>query len=181
MAISRELKVGLLALVTGVVMYFGFNFLKGMDLFASEKEYTLIYDDIGGLQPSNPVMLNGLQVGRVSKIDLLTEQNNKLLVTVSITKEVLIGDSTKFFLKSEPLGGTYVVLSMGKNSKVISVSDTIIGFKEETITELLSRKTMPIIANLDSTVASVNLLLSPSFRKDMHGIVSNLNKTTKEL
>src|SRR6478752_3879644 len=98
MAISRELKVGLLALITGVIMYFGFNFLKGMDLFASEKEYIILYDDIGGLQPSNSVMLNGLQVGRVNKITLLTEQNNKLLVTVAINKEIAIGDSTGFYL-----------------------------------------------------------------------------------
>jgi phospholipid/cholesterol/gamma-HCH transport system substrate-binding protein len=66
--ISKEVKVGLLAIVSGVVLYLGFNFLKGVDFLSPNNSYYAVYDNVDGLTVSNPVTLNGLAVGRVKEI-----------------------------------------------------------------------------------------------------------------
>ncbi len=70
---SKEVKVGLLAAISLVVLYFGFHFLKGSDVFSRSNTYFVEYDNVEGLTPSNPVLLNGYPVGRVIQRDLVPE------------------------------------------------------------------------------------------------------------
>ncbi|MDQ3536966.1 MAG: hypothetical protein M3421_15220 [Bacteroidota bacterium] len=67
MKVSKEVKVGILAVVSLVIFYLGINFLKGIDFFRPNNIYFAIYNDIDGLAVSNPVLINGLTVGRVVK------------------------------------------------------------------------------------------------------------------
>ena len=57
---SKEFKVGVIALIAGIILYVGFNFLKGIELFSNTNKFYVVYDRVNGLQVSNPVMLNGL-------------------------------------------------------------------------------------------------------------------------
>ncbi len=160
MKISKEAKVGLLAVVSGIVLYLGFNFLKGEDFFSPNNSYYAIYDDIDGLEVSNSVTLNGLRVGRVKEIRILQERNNKLLVTLDIDKDILLGDSTIAVLASSgPLGGKYVMLDVGSVSRIKENNDTLISTTEQGITDLLKEKAMPIADNLDSTLVNLNELV----------------------
>jgi phospholipid/cholesterol/gamma-HCH transport system substrate-binding protein len=74
MKISKEAKVGILAVVALAMLYFGFNYLKGSDIFSRSNKYVVVYDNVDGLTPSNPVQLNGLNVGRVDRIDILQQE-----------------------------------------------------------------------------------------------------------
>ncbi len=71
---NKELKVGLFSAVAIVLLYFGFNYLKGIDFFQSKKIYYAVYDNINQLAISNPVLVNGYAVGRVSHIKILQEK-----------------------------------------------------------------------------------------------------------
>ena len=96
MKISKEFKVGLLAVVSIAILYLGFNFLKGSDLFSPNNTYYAVYDNIDGLNVSNPVLINGFSVGRVSDIEILQQQGNTLLVSLDINKNQFI---TSNFIK----------------------------------------------------------------------------------
>ena len=161
MKISKEAKVGILAIVSGIVLYLGFNFLKGEDFFSPNKSYYAVYDDIDGLDISNSVTLNGLRVGRVKEIRIMQERRNKLLVTLDIDKDIVLGDSTKAILASSrgPLGGKYVMLQVGPVSRVKENEDTLLSTTEQGITDLLKEKAIPIADNLDSTLVNLNQLV----------------------
>ena len=77
---NKEFKVGIIGFVSLLMLYFGSNFLKGIDFLSSTKRYYVVYDNVDGLIVSNPVMVNGYSVGRVSKINILQELNNKILL-----------------------------------------------------------------------------------------------------
>ena len=77
---SKEFKVGLLTIISGTILYLGFNFLKGKDFFSKTNKYYTIYANIDGLNVSNPVIVNGFSVGRVSAIRIMQELDNKVLV-----------------------------------------------------------------------------------------------------
>ncbi len=96
---SKEFKVGLLTIISCFILYFGFNFLKGKNVFTSKQHYYVIYDNVGGLQNSNPVMVNGLTVGRVQGITILQDNGNKMLVEIEVNPQVKVGESSKAVLK----------------------------------------------------------------------------------
>jgi phospholipid/cholesterol/gamma-HCH transport system substrate-binding protein len=158
--ISKEVKVGLLALISGVILYLGFNFLKGSDFFSPNNNYYVVYDNIGGLTESNTVMLNGWAVGRVKKIELLQNQGNKLRVTLDINKDVILTDSTAAVLASSSvLGGKAITLSIGSGNRVLQDEDTLIAATEKNLTEMINEKITPITENVDTALVNLNVLI----------------------
>ena len=170
MAISKEVKVGIMAVVCMVMLYFGVSFLKGADFFSSDYKYYVLYDNIDNLQASNPVVINGFPVGRVTKIELLPEFNNKILVTLNITKKLQIKKVNYAMLKnSSLLGGKAVYLqidsTLSKDTfKAFSVQyykpkDTLrIGIEKDMIAGITSQVT-PIIKRVDTIMVAVENLL----------------------
>jgi len=65
MKITKETKVGILTATAIAILAFGYNFMKGQDMFTTSNEYFGKYDRIEGLFKSNPVLINGYKEGRV--------------------------------------------------------------------------------------------------------------------
>lgn len=179
MKISKEIKVALLGIVAIVILYFGFMFLKGSDLFSDSKRYYAIYNNVDGLNASNPVVLNGVQVGSVQTLKLLTDQGNKVKVQIEVLKDIQIGDSTIASLaSSDLLGGKTITLYIGNNTKVYNGGEQLISFSESSITDMISSKTVPIIDKVDTTLARVNRLLGSEATGDLQSILANTKATT---
>ena len=177
MKISKEVKVGLLALVSGVILYLGFNFLKGSDFFSPNNNYYVVYENIGGLTESNTVMLNGFAVGRVKKIELLQNQGNKLRVTLDINKDVILTDSTAAVLASSSvLGGKAISLKVGPGNRVLQDEDTLIASTEKSISEMVNEKITPITENVDTALVNLNILI-----RKFQAMSSNIDATLVNL
>lgn len=173
MKISKEAKVGILAVVALAVLYFGFNYLKGSDIFSRSNKYVVIYDNVDGLTPSNPVQLNGLNVGRVDRIDILQKQSNQLLVTLDIDKRIEVGQGSKAVLADAGvLGGKVVILQINQSGKLLDVGDTLVSGKEAGLTSLIKEKTLPVLNTVDSLTINLNRIVK---QFDRTGLV--LNKT----
>ncbi|MEZ0486675.1 MlaD family protein [Fibrella aquatica] len=160
MKLSQEAKVGLLALVTFTMFFFGFNFLKGSNIFKKNKQFTVVYDNVDGLTTSNPVLLNGLTVGRVAKIDLLPEQGNKLLVTIDMNKNVVVRQGSKALLADGGLlGGKIIRLELNRAGGVIDEGE-LIAANEQGISALIKEKTLPVLNNVDSLTRRLNYVVA---------------------
>jgi len=169
---SKEIKVALITVLAGVILFFGVRFLKGIDVFSNVNTYYTIYQKIDGLQVSNPVILNGLPVGRVSKIEILQERNNQLLVSLEINDELVIKDQTEALLTDpELLGDKAIALNIKGNNNLAS-GDTMASVIDEGITGLIEEKANPIIEALDSTLYSLNSML-----KEYKGMGENVQAT----
>ncbi|MFN6943981.1 MAG: MlaD family protein [Cytophagaceae bacterium] len=181
MKLSKEVKVGLLALTAGVILYIGFNFLKGIDFLSPTNRYYVIYDNIDGLTAANPVMVNGLSVGRVGNIKLIPG-DNRLLVALEVQKEVLLTDRTLAKLtSSDILGGKSIELEILKGQRTLVSGDTLLPIKEKNITEQLSEKALPILQNIDSTVSKVNHLFGDRLEKAVTQTLDNIEDASRDL
>ncbi|QRR03063.1 MlaD family protein [Dyadobacter sandarakinus] len=184
MKLSREAKVGTMALVAIVVLYFGFHVLKGSDVFSRTYKYHVIYDNIDGLTASNPVLLNGLNVGRVQEIRLLPAQNNKLLVTLDIQKSVDIPvGSTAVLADGGLLGGKVVHLAMGPAGKNLEDGDTLRADKESGISAVLEKQALPLVTHADSLVKNLDLVVS-GFKETgliLNQVLKNYDQTGSSL
>ena len=103
--------------VTITLLYFGFNFLKGIDFFSTSNKYFAVYEDINKLTESNQVFLNGLAVGRVSDITI-EQSRNRVVVELDIDSKIVLTDSTEAVLDGELLGGRFIVLEVYPGKKL---------------------------------------------------------------
>ncbi len=51
---TKEVKIALVAIVGVILLFFGMNFLKGLNLFSSSSDYYVEFEDISGLSSSSP-------------------------------------------------------------------------------------------------------------------------------
>ena len=157
---NKEIKVGLIGIIGIVLFYLGSNFLKGIDFFSPINRYYALYENVDGLIVANPVIVNGYSVGRVSEIKILQERENKILVSMDIDKDLIIGRSSKATLSSNDfLGSKAIVLSIGDINSPISEGDTIMSEIAGGLSELLEKAT-PITDNLGVTISRLNDILA---------------------
>ncbi|MCH8317563.1 MAG: MCE family protein [Bacteroidetes bacterium] len=179
---SKESKIAILVVISFTVLYLGFNYLKGVDFFTLTKYYHIVYEDIDGLTVSNPVILNGLAVGRVSEINILQKRGNKILITITVDNEILVGDSTRAILiNSDLFGGKAIKLNVGNNQHIFDTGDTLIADSEKSITALLEETARPVLANLDETIVKMNLLFGEETDRSIKAILANFETSSKEL
>ena len=171
MKISKEVKVGLLAVVALLMLFFGFNFLKGSDFFSSNHKYTIIYDNIDGLTASNPVQINGLTVGQIRNIKILQDQNNKLLVTIEVKSGIRVTKGSRAVLADDGLlGGKLIRLGINPGAPELENGGMLVSAKESGLSALIKEKTLPVLNNVDSLTYQLNRVVG---QFDQTGIVLN--------
>lgn len=160
MKLSGETKVGLLALIAGVILYVGFNYLKGIDFFDPTTTYYVVYDRVDGLTVSNQVQINGMSIGRVAAVTILQDRGNKLLVTLDIQDDIKLGKGSVAQLSDNGLlGGKKIDLLVAFTDQQLSEGDTLVAKRESGMTEMLMEKASPVMQGLDSTLANINRLI----------------------
>ncbi|OKL39228.1 MlaD family protein [Pontibacter flavimaris] len=180
MKISKELKVALLGIAALVILYFGFMYLKGSNVFSNYHRYYVIYNNVDGLTPSNPVFLNGIPVGSVREMKLQTDKGNTIRVELEVMKELQVGDSTIAALgSSDILGSKAITLYLGNSTQMYDGGETLLPFTQSSITEMISTKTVPIIDKVDTTLARINRLLDAEAKGNIQDILANTAASTK--
>jgi len=171
MKISQEVKVGLLAVVALMMLYFGFNFLKGSDFFSTTRTYKVVYDNIDGLTASNPVRINGLSVGQVKKIEILQDKGNKLLVTLELKDNIHVTRGSRAVLADDGLlGGKLIRLTINPGAPTLDDGGQLIASKESGLSALIREKTLPVLNNVDSLTYQLNRVVA---QFDQTGVVLN--------
>lgn len=187
MKISNETKIGALTAISIVLLILGFNFLKGKSFFAESNTIFGKYTNVHGLAPSNPVVINGLQVGTVYSIT--TDKNMKeILVNMNMTKDVNIPVNSIAIIKPSLLGVTNVEITLGdakayipKNGYIITEATT--GIFNEVLSKVnpVLYQVTKAVTSIDSVLGSVNRILDPGAKNNLHATLENLNKTTANL
>src|SRR5688572_18671694 len=154
MKLSKEFKVGLFMIVAITLLYFGFNFLKGIDFFTTNKKYYAIYQNVDGLTESNQVFLNGLAVGRVSGIEI-QQMKNRVVVELEIQSDIIITDSSIARLNGQLLGGRFIQLMMAGPGKVLQPKDTIPSDVAKGLMDFITQNAGPVADML----GNVNIIL----------------------
>jgi phospholipid/cholesterol/gamma-HCH transport system substrate-binding protein len=158
--LSREFKVGLLVTSAIALLYIGFNFLKGISVFSKTATYYAVYENIDGLTVSNPVVVNGLNVGRVSRIQLVQNDVNMVVVEIQVGSDLKLGDSTRALLiNSDFLGSKAIQLEIGSIDRPLESGDTLIATVDPSITEFLMQKALPVANSIDILIRNVNKLI----------------------
>jgi len=158
MNISKEVKVGLFMVVALVLLYVGFNYLKGIDFLSSTQRYYAVYSNVDKLTPSNLVYINGYSVGRVSRIQF-QQQKNRVVVEMEIGSDIILGDSTVALLNGDILGTKFIQLNVGSIANPLKPKDTVRSEIARGIADFLAENAAPVADNLQTTLRKLNTIL----------------------
>ena len=187
MKISNETKVGAITVVSLAFLILGFNFLKGKKLWSKDTMITGKYGNVQGLQNSNPIIINGLQVGTVYKIT--TEKDmREILVDLNITKDINIPKNSIAIIKSNPLGTTSIEIKLGDAIDNLHNKDTIITETSGGLFDNVLKKVDPVlyevrkaVSSVDTLLGNFNTVLDPKAKGNIAQVLANLNQVTASM
>lgn len=185
---TKEIKIAVTAIIAIVIIYVGIILLKGLNLFNTDKEYTVIMNNVTGIGVSSDVLANGLKVGYVKKISY-NNKNQKMALTLTISQSFKMPKGTTVFVTKEMLGSAKLNLDLGANNgEIIQPGDTIYG---ESPVDLMAAagEMIPqiesMLPKIDSILTSLNTLVSdPALVATIHNLeytTSNLRTTTDRI
>lgn len=189
MKLTKEIKIALVAIVGILVMYFGINFLKGMNLFSTNNAYYMTFDDIQGLGASTPIYADGYKVGTVDGLEYDYKENGPIKVKVDINKDLRIPQGSKAEIVKDLMGNLQVNLLLATNPRErVEPGGVIPGAVNGGMMDKAANM-IPVVEKmlpkLDSILTSVNALLAdPALAASLHNvetITSNLTVSTREL
>ncbi|MFM9839929.1 MAG: MlaD family protein, partial [Cyclobacteriaceae bacterium] len=160
-----------------VLLYFGFNYLKGIDFLSTTNNYYVVYENSNQLAVSNPVLVNGFPVGRVSKIRMLTEMGNQVLVELEIESDIVLTDSTKAILNSVLLEGKSIILNIKPSKTRLKPGDTLQAIVAKGMFDKVSEKLETV--DLQTTMLKLNETLNDLSKnsKQLDLILTNFQAT----
>lgn len=189
MKLTKEIKIALVAIVGILIMYFGINFLKGMNLFSTNNAYYMTFDDIQGLGASTPIYADGYKVGTVDGMEYDYKENGPIKVKVDINKDLRIPQGSKAEIVKDLMGNLQVNLLLANNPRErVEPGGVIPGAVNGGMMDKAANL-IPVVEKmlpkLDSILNSVNALLAdPALAASLHNvetITSNLTVSTREL
>ncbi|MBP5999644.1 MAG: MCE family protein [Sediminibacterium sp.] len=188
MRVSNETKVGALTVIAVTLIILGFNFLKGKTFFKSGSFLYAKYTDTKGLIVSNPVFVNGFQVGTVFEIENMNDNLSELVVCIKLNQLYKIPKNSVATIQENPLGTNAINIVPGNSTMMVLSGDTIktapaaslLGDFMNTLSPL-GEQIKNTITSLEKVLGNVNKTLDDENRQNFKVILANLSTTTANL
>lgn len=188
MKISNETKVGILTIVALVILIVGFNFLKGKDVFSRSKKIYAVFKELGTLEKSNEVKINGLPIGNVYDKKEQDKDVSAVVVTISLTRDINIPKNSVAYISSSLVGSSYIVIERGNSTEMMGNGDTLSTRMETGILGDVKAQMNPTMArirdvldSLKETLSGVNGMLNMENKAYLKQTLANLSQASNAL
>lgn len=191
MKFTKEIKAGLIAILAIVGFVMLFQFTKGKSIFSSDNIFYAKYDNVEGLEVSNPVFINGLKVGRVDDIKPITNAEGKISFVVKASVDKGFSFSKKSTLEIYEQGlmsGTAMRINPVYGADLAQNGDTLAANYKLSMMASLGSEVGPmkeqmqsVLKNADSLLTNSNKIMDAQNRAEIRALLISLNKTMASL
>lgn len=186
---KNELIIGSCVLIALAVLFFGIEYLKGINIFKPSNSYSAIYTDVAGLQVSAPVTINGLKVGQVSNIEYQYDNPGHVKVDFSLDKALSVPQGSQAIIEQDLLGTSLVVLHFTQSKTYLERGSTLEGLTSKGLMGEVSQKLLPnvdkLFGQVDTLMTSLNALVAnPALNSSvtrLDEITLNINRTVRDI
>ena len=180
---NKEIRTGIIAIFTIVVLIYGINYLKGLNILDKNRIFHAKYDNIDGLLKGSVISLNGFNVGIVSNISL--QSDNSLLVSVKINEDFDVPSNSILKISNQDLMGTKgISVILGNSDLLAKNNDTLIAEIENSLQDEVNKQILPLknkaeglISSVDSLMVIFTSVLNTDARKNLASSFKNLDET----
>lgn len=188
LSLSRNAIIGLTFIASLVMLYFGVNFLKGINVFKKKNVYYALFEDVSKLYVSSPIFVKGYQIGLVNSIKMAGTEPMRFVVEMNMEDGFRIRENSRLEFGVDLFGASTVNIIMPEDGAYIEPGDTIPGAQEMGMMDGLvsmAPKADAILLRVDSMVMMLNkLMANPMWEKSIEGIgatVEELNRSGRNL
>ena len=186
---KKELMIGLTVLITLLILFFGIDYLKGVNVFKAANYYYASYTNVAGLAQSAPVTVNGYKVGLVREINYEYDNPGHVRVELSLDRKLQLPVGTEAVLVTDMLGTSSIELKMGRESQMHKVGDKLIGANAAGLMDNVTKDLLPAVSSalpkIDSLLTAVTAIVSdPALLgavKRLDAVMANLERSTSAL
>ena len=186
---TKEFTIGLSVVIALLVLFFGINYLKGINIFHPTNYYYVSYTNVAGLSQSAPVTINGFKVGLVREIEYEYDNPGHVRVELSLDQALRIPRGSKAVLVTDMLGTSSIELRLNTGNQFHDIGEKLIGENSTGLMSSITTDVMPgiasIIPKVDSllvaitTIATDSALINSVHRLDR--IMANLESSSTQL
>ena len=172
---AKEIKIGILAIVALGLIYWGYKFILGKNIFLQSNFYNVLYEDVQGLQRGTPVRVSGVQIGVVADIQLLPDRLDQVLVILDLDKGTLLPPDTKaIIVHTSAMGAKVIVLEYEKpcTENCLEQGSYLVGISKNLLASMASPE---VVKEYMSIVSSSTTALIDTLNKMLLGDDNNSN------
>jgi phospholipid/cholesterol/gamma-HCH transport system substrate-binding protein len=185
---TKNVLIAITVIISCCLLYWGVEYLKGINLFKPANFYYAHFDKVEGLHVSAPVTINGFQVGQVREINFDYEKN-QISVLLSLDKQLRIPVGTTISLTSDLLGTSQLALNLSSAKTYYNVGDDIKSIVPQGLMDKVGTDIMPqvvqILPKVDSILTNVNALTAnPALYKSvtrLDAITAQLESSSRQI
>jgi phospholipid/cholesterol/gamma-HCH transport system substrate-binding protein len=182
---NKDIVIGTVSIVTiSFFIWFAF-FLKGNNIFSKEDYFYAIYNTTGGVVTSTPVYINGMKVGRVSKLDFVSETDRRIKMTVNVLKKYPLPKGSVASLEATGLlGGKCIVIIPGDDTQEMKNGDMFTSRSTPDFMDKLDplkHKAGELITSVDTLLTNINTILSNETTRNLTESFAQLNISLKNI
>lgn len=188
MKISNEVKVGLLAIAAIIILVIGFNFLKGQSVFSKPFVLYARFPNIGALEKSNQIKINGLAVGTVHNFVPADKEVNSIIVELHVDKGIAIPKNSLALIDGSVLGAAYINIEKGPATTYLQSGDTVITRADMSLLSDLKAQVAPTLTRLNETfdslklvIGGLNSIFDPNTKNNVRDLITNLTLSSSQL
>ena len=187
---SKEFKLGLTVIICAVILIFGINYLKGINILKPDNYYYVEMKNVQGLANSAPVTIDGFKVGLIREILYNYEKPGSVTVEISLDKQLKLPKGSKINMVTDLMGTASFNIELNKYvGSYYSIGDTIEGGKSAGLMDNITENVLPQLENMvpkiDSLLNGLNSLINESKLSEtlinVNGITANLENASQTL
>ncbi len=187
MKVSKELKTGLIAIISITILIWGYNYMKKKNLFDDSRVYYSEFDNVQGLTPASFVTINGFQVGNVTSIKFNPKKKGYFIVSYTLTNDFAFSENseTKIIPPTiSGMGSAELIIIPNYDGEQAKSGTYLKGSIQKGLISSFGDKLDPLnvninstLTNLDQLVTNFNNILDSNTQNNLKAAISNLTKT----
>ena len=187
---SKEVKIAIATILSGVLLYFGINYLKGINIMKPANYYYVTFSDVTGMSVSTPVFLDGYKVGLVNDMQYDYNKLGNITIELSLDNRLKLPAGTSAYMETSLLGEASIILRVDKSSSgMLQIGDTLSGKIASGLMGNISENIVPqldkMLPRVDSILLCLHVLLSnPALNQSIEQVqqtTANLEHSTRQL
>lgn len=187
---SREIKIGIATVICLTLLFFGFNYLKGINILKPSNYYYAKVNNVSGLSISSPVFVNGYNIGLVRNILFNPEKPEEIVLELGLNSNYKLPQGTRAHVIAELMGTALLKLEYDPKEKVfLHPGDTIVAIRDNSITEKATEEILPqlqaTLPKIDSVLTALQRILEnpalPSALQSIEGTAKQLELASTQL
>ena len=186
---EKKVIIAVTFIIALVVFIWGVNFLKGNELFSKERFFYAVYAEVNGLEKANPVVINGMKVGKVRDLYFSPELDGTIIAIISLKEDIPIPrNSVARIFSSDLLGSKAINIVRGNSSELARKGDTLLTSIESGLMEEVNAQILPIknkaeslLSSVDSIVVVLQTILNENTTQNIKNSLQSLSYTLRNL